>query len=215
MVDTLDPLTLESSLDDESSYSQPDAIRTGDPCKCSLSHETTDGTCAFDLPEGHSPKRKYCDGCLRGGGLHKRTETDQAPKGVNVNIKIPTTPKSKDPTEQRVKEATTAWLGLVAAVLESTGDTVCGQAVKDGAPQIAIQMAALSKFHPIIVKILCPVEASGEMLAWVSLTVAMAPILITVLTHHGIMKPEVAERVGVFVAMGSVVSQVPTTAPAE
>lgn len=106
-------------------------------------------------------------------------------------------------------EASSAWLNLVAGVLEASGDAICAEATKQQAPQIAMQLALLAKFHPIIVKVLAPVEASGEALVWISLLVAVSPVMLTVLTHHKIISDEIAQRIGIVTAMGSVIGAKP------
>ena len=77
-------------------------------------------------------------------------------------------------------------------------------------PQEAQQLAVLSKFHPIIAKILAPVEATGEALAWVSLSMELTPFILAVLVHHNVIKEEDARKVGIFTAMGSVIGGDPS-----
>lgn len=163
---------------------------------------------------GHGNRRVRCDGCQKTGGwIHKKTKSAKDRPPVNVNVKLggAKTPKL-EPDQQRVLEAATAWLGLVSGILEASGDTVCAEAAKQATPQIALQLALLAKFHPIIVKILAPVEASGEALIWISLMVAASPLIITVLTHHKVISPEVAQRIGIVTAMGAVVGNAPPPA---
>jgi hypothetical protein len=165
--------------------------------------------CVLFLPAGHNPSRKYCDGHQRGGhllrtGKRGRPRKDVPPVNVNVKLGGAKSPKL-EPDQQRVQEAASAWLGLVAGVLEASGDKVCADATKEAAPQIALQLALLAKFHPMIVKVLAPIEASGEALIWVSLLVATSPLIITVLAHHKVISEEVASRIGIVTAMGAVV----------
>lgn len=167
--------------------------------------------CVLLLPEGHHPTRRYCEGHIKDGYLRKasaKKRKDVPP--VNVNIKIPTAKQTKlDPTEQKVKEAATAWLGLAAALLEASGDPVCSEAIRQASGEIALQLAALSKFHPIIVKVLAPVEASGEALVWISLAVAVAPVVLAILAHHNLISKEMGERLGLLAMMGAVVGSTP------
>ncbi len=53
----------------------------------------------------------------------------------------------------------------------------------------------LSKYQPWLVSIFAP-SGGAQMTAWVTLSMATAPILITVLTHHGLMPASVAEKIG-------------------
>jgi hypothetical protein len=98
---------------------------------------------------------------------------------------------------------------MLAGVFGMQGDAVCAQAVKDGAPQVAESLALLAKYHPIIVKILAPVEATGEALAWIGLGMALSPMVLAILVHHGLVSDEVAERVGLVVSLSAVVGNAP------
>ena len=40
---------------------------------------------------------------------------------------------------------------------------------------------------------------------WLSLAMAISPLIITVLTHHKVISDEAAGRIGIFTAMGAVV----------
>jgi len=179
-----------------------------DRCQCDLSHETLDGRCANTLPEGHHVTRRYCDGCKRGGALHSRTERDKPPT-VKFEVKPPRATNAKDATKVKVAGAATAWIGLAAVAIEAAGDKVCADALKASAPSIAAQLAELSEYHPGIVKVLAPVEASGEVAVWIALVIAVSPIILTVLAHHELIPASWAERIAVGVQMGSVVTTPP------
>lgn len=165
--------------------------------------------CQNSLPVGHHPTRRYCEGHVKDGPLRRRAERarkkDTPPVTINIGgPKLGRPPKLKG-DQLRVNDAATAWLGMAASVLEISGDLVCAEATKNAAPQIALQLALLSEFHPILVKILAPVEATGEALVWVSLAMAISPLILTVLTHHKVISDEAAGRIGIFTALGAVV----------
>jgi hypothetical protein len=202
---TIEEDDLDASLFADEEVAAEDIPREDDRCQWI---DDDGNPCTILLPAGHHPTRKWCDGHKRGGYLHKTTKADKPPINVKINIPKATAPKV-DAVHKRVEEAATAWLGLVAAMLEMSGDEVCAGAVKQCAPQIALNLATLSKFHPIIAKVLAPVEASGEVLAWVGLVVAISPVLITILTHHKLLSEEWGTRIGVVAAMGAVVGTAP------
>ena len=192
----------------------PDDLDLGlDPCLCPDTHDTPDGICDQFLPEGHSPNRRRCEGCiLKTGWIHRKTRQKKDGPPVNVTVKLPGAPKQKKgftADQARVEEASTAWLNMLAGVFGMQGDAVCAQAVKDGAPQVAESLALLAKYHPIIVKILAPVEATGEALAWIGLGMALSPMVLAILVHHGLVSDEVAERVGLVVSLSAVVGNAP------
>ena len=45
--------------------------------------------------------------------------------------------------------------------------------------------------------------------------IAVSPIILTVLVHHDLISPTMAERFAVFTALGAVVGQAPVDAAAE
>ena len=210
MIALEDPPVLDGLSTGESGTETATVAERVDPCNCGLTHDSIDGRCPNDLPVGHSPKRKYCDDCPK--GMHKRSKADTPP--VNVTVKFPGgAAKDFTPTQRKVAEAATAWLGMLAVLLEVQGDATCATATKRATPEVANQLAILSKFHPIIAKVLAPIEATGEALAWISLALAISPVVLTVLTHHKVISEEAAARIGIVTAMGAVVGNAP--APAE
>lgn len=205
-------ITTESDSGDSGGLGDSVSLSKLDPCRCPDTHETPDGKCDKFLPEAHGKNRIRCDGCQRDGGwIHKGTKSkkDAPPVGVTVNLGGAKGPKL-DETQTKVRDAALAWLGMVEVVFRSTGDNTCADALKGTAPQVAQQLAVLSKFHPIIAKILAPVEATGEALAWVSLSMALTPFILAVLVHHNVIKEEDARKVGIFTAMGSVIGGDPS-----
>jgi hypothetical protein len=175
--------------------------------------------CLNLLPEGHHPTRRYCEGHVKDGPLRRKADRARKRDIPPVTIKLGTgrvgRPTKLEEDQQRVLDAATAWLGLIAGVLEATGDDVCVEAIKKATPQISLQLALLAKFHPIIVKILAPVEASGEALIWIALLIAASPVVITILTHHNLIDEKTAQRMGMVAAMGSVVGSNAATAAEE
>lgn len=183
-------------------------ITTGDPCRCPDTHETAGGECDRFLPEPHGKNRIRCDGCQRDGGwIHKGPKAKKDRPPVNINVDLGKAPKGQklEPDQQRVYEAATAWLTMLEQGMRAFGDEVCPDAIKIAIPQVALQLAILSKFHPMIIKILAPVEATGEGLAWISLSMAIAPVVLVVLVHHHVISEEQAKTFGVLTMMGAIV----------
>ena len=185
--------TAPSPFDEET----PVAETTG-RCQCTYKHESTGGRCLNRFPPGSSPKRMYCSDCPK--GAHRRAaKSDTPPSGITVNVSAGKGPKLSS-AEKKVEEAALAWL-MLAATLLAMNDPTCAEAVKSSAPQVATQIAVLSKYHPVIARVLNPVEASGEVLAWITLVVAVSPIILTVLAHHKLLDEKWTERLGVGVAV--------------
>lgn len=181
---------------------------SGDQCNYFDEHGER---CQLFLPEGHHKTRKFCDGHQKGGYLLKGKKVsgpkDKPP--VNINVKLPGTtgPKTKlEGQKAQVASAATAWLGLIAAGVEMSGDETCSGAIKAATPAVALSLAELSGYHPIIVKVLCPVEASGEIAVWIGLALALSPVIIAVLAHHELIPPSWAEKIAVAASMGAVVA---------
>jgi hypothetical protein len=211
LLDEIDRLGDEDSPDEEEVDPEEVSRLLGPPLsedQCQF-YDEHGQRCTLLLPLGHHKTRKFCDGHIKGGYLikeAKRRKSDRPPVNVKVNLGAAKGAKLQG-DQQRVLEAATAWLGLVSGVLEASGDKVCAEATTQAAPQIAMQLALLAKYHPLIVKVLAPVEASGEALVWVSLLVAVSPLIITVLSHHNLISEEVAGRIGIVTAMGAVVGK--------
>jgi hypothetical protein len=191
---------------------------TLDPCKCPDTHETASGQCDQFLPEVHGQNRIRCDGCQRDGGwIHKGTKAKKDRPPVDIKIDLGKSPKATklEPDQQRVLEAATAWLTMIGQGMAAFGDETCPKALAEATPQIAQQLAILSKFHPMIVKVLCPIEATGEGLAWISLTMALAPVVLVVLVHHKVISEEQAKTFGVLTMVGAIVNAQPEAPAAE
>ena len=46
---------------------------------------------------------------------------------------------------------------------------------------------------------------------WISLVIAVSPVILAILAHHKLISPALAERFGVLSAMGAVVSTAPAS----
>ncbi len=167
--------------------------------------------CLNRLPADAHNTRLYCDlHKARDSGRKKKVSPnpdEKTPKSVtnNVTVKLPGPNQSKE--AKIVIEGATALLNLIPLVLSMTGDEVCPPEIEKAIPAIAAQLGALSKFHPGLKKFFTPGESTGEMLAWVGLMLAVAPVLVIVMTHHGIISRELAEKLGAFVSLGALVNQ--------
>ena len=155
--------------------------------------------CGVPLPDGRHPNRKYCDEHQpKQSKPKKKTPTgdDVPPRTVNVNIKTPTTPKRKgDADAEAVRAGATVMLGFLPMAFAMAGDSDCAQVINDSIPAIAHQLGELSIYHPGLKKIFAPMESSGEAMAWIGLTMALAPVLVAVLAHHKLIPPALATTI--------------------
>jgi len=162
-------------------------------------YATAGGLCGVPLPDGRHPNRKYCDEHQpKQSKPKKKTPTgdDVPPRTVNVNIKTPTTPKRKgDADAEAVRAGATVMLGFLPMAFAMAGDSDCAQAINDSIPAIAHQLGELSIYHPGLKKIFAPMESSGEAMAWIGLTMALAPVLVSVLAHHKLIPPALATTI--------------------
>lgn len=166
---------------------------------CPWPHPETGELCGLPIPAGAHHSRVYCD-LHKEGGPGRKTKRDKAPKSVNLNVKVPTAPGPKaKPTsdEERVTAAMLGYLGLAEGLFRMANDEVCADALKKAAPQLAASVGQLAKYHPGMVKVLAPLKATGEATAWLSLVVAVAPLVIAILAHHELIDKTLATRLGV------------------
>jgi hypothetical protein len=75
------------------------------------------------------------------------------------------------------------------------GDADCAKLVNDSIPAIAHQLGELAIYHPGLKKVFAPMESSGEAMAWIGLTMALAPVLVGILAHHKLIPPALATTV--------------------
>lgn len=147
--------------------------------------------CGEPLPQGARNDRKYCDEHRAKGG-----NTDKAPRSVNINLpRQPVSAKKKD--ADRVTAAMLGYLGIMEGLFRAANDDVCADAVKRAAPGLAQAVGSLSEYHPVLVKVLAPLKATGEATAWLMLVVAAGPFVVAVLAHHELIDKTLAERLGV------------------
>jgi hypothetical protein len=165
----------------------PTSALSEDPCQ-------KEGCTSF-LPLGHHVTRKYCDEHQPAASKKRdKVPGDKPPTTVNFNIKTPT-PKAKkgDDVAAKVEAGAAAMLGFLPMALAMAGDAECSTALQSSIPAIARQLGELSRFHPGMVKIFAPAESTGEVMAWVGLVIAVAPVIITILVHHKLVSPKLAE----------------------
>lgn len=168
---------------------------------------------------GYHRLRKYCDDDQpkQSSGAAKRraklepNDNEPAPtRVVNNNFTIKPTPtKSTKPTGAvaEVEAAATEMLNLVPMLLALTGDDVCTPEIANAIPNIAHQLAVLSKYHPFIKKIFISGEGSGEFMAWLGLLIVVSPVLVTVLAHHNLIPEKIANRLATAAVFGQVIAQ--------
>jgi len=167
-----------------------------------------DSICAIPLPVGHHPSRKYCDDHQPAASKPKKkiktSEGEVPPKSININIKGPQAKKPKANSDgQAVQDGAERMLGLLPLIFAMSGDTQCAEALSNGIPQIAAQLGALTEYHPGLKKIFAPGESTGEAMAWIGLTIAVAPVIIAILAHHDLISPKMAQTFAVFSTMAS------------
>lgn len=191
----------------------PDDLRgissvKGEPGRNGVPSATECLTCGLSLPRPGEPKyhvqRKYHDECRPAKPKGKKKpvlgpdDDAPAPKSVtnNFNVKVPTAKAPKIEADLKVvEEGAAAMLAFVPMVLAVLGDDVCPQVIEAAIPDIAHQLALLSKYHPLIKKIFVTGEGSGEFMAWVGLAITISPVIIAVLAHHDLLKGKVGERI--------------------
>ena len=161
---------------------------------CQFVNKKTGETCGELLPEpgdpAYHPMRKYCD-------EHKPKKKDgsaQRPLNVNVDLSGPKTSGKKQDEFDKLVGGATQLLGFIPMGFQLTGDSVCATAIADAVPAIAHQLAQLAQYHPGLKKILAPAESTGEAMVWVGLVLALSPVIIAILSHHGLINEEWAGR---------------------
>jgi hypothetical protein len=166
-----------------------DRIRTETARTCA-----TEG-CENELPEKSSHFRKYCDEHM----VARPKSRDKAPRSVSINLpRQPVTKKARD--SERVAQAMLGYLGIMEGLFRAANDDVCADAVKRAAPGLAQAVGSLAEYHPVLVKVLAPLKATGEATAWLMAVVAVGPLVLTVLAHHELIDKTLAERLGVVAA---------------
>lgn len=171
--------------------------------------------CTTHLPLNAHNTRLYCDQHKGKKNRVSANRQEREPASVtnNVTIRLPGSSLSKE--QKVVAEGATALLQLIPLVLSMTGDEICPPEIEKAIPAIAAQLASLSKFHPGLKKFFTPGESTGEMMAWTGLCLAIAPVLLVVLTHHGVIGKDLAERLAAFTTLGAVLSAMEAEEPTD
>jgi hypothetical protein len=170
-------------------------------------------TCGLPLPKegepGYHVQRKYHNDCRPAKPKGKKKPSigpdgdAQLPPRVvnNFNVKTSSSAKSKiEPDLKAVEEGAAYMLGFAPMILAVLGDSVCPDVIAAAIPDIARQLALLSKYHPAIKKIFVSGEGTGEMMAWIGLVITISPVIIAVLAHHDLLKGKVGDRIATAVA---------------
>jgi ribosomal protein L37E len=207
----------------------PQSVIKNEPGRNGVPRATECITCGTPLPEkgeeGYHPQRKYCVSCGAPSDAKKgkktksstRTRTkvgpagdEPAPRSVTNNFTIKaSTGKTKLSNEiAAVEEGATYMLGFAPMIMAALGDTVCPEALSQAIPDIARQLAVLSKYHPFIRKIFVSGEGSGEFMAWIGLLITISPVIVTVLAHHELISGKVGERIAYASAFGGMFADV-------
>ena len=170
--------------------------------------------CDVPLPAegeaGYHRMRKYCD-AHQPKKKPKLVPDDGEPVPPrvtnNVTVNLPKVKTSKADTEAaKVAAGAEAMLGLIPLVMTMVGDDVCPASISAAVPSIAAQLGELSKFHPVLRKVFAGGEGTGEVVAWIGLSVALVPVLLVVLVHHGLISTKVADRLSAFTDLGGLVN---------
>lgn len=181
-----------------------------------LCHRVTKGVaCTMPLPRegepGYHPKRLYCDAHQPKGSAAKRKLKGNPDEGTptkvinnNFTVKTPTSKTKVSGDLAAVEDAATQMLNLLPMVLAMFGDEVCPPEIQKSIPAVAHQLAVLSKYHPVIKKLLTGGTGTGETMVWLGLAVAISPVIITVLAHHNLVGDKLAEKLAYVAAMGGV-----------
>ena len=148
--------------------------------------------CPDFLPVGAIKTQKYCP-----EHQPKKKKLLGGPSGPlppRVTINVPKTGASKADSDAAKVEAGALSMFSLAATGLALVDPVCAKAIYDAVPAIARQLGELSKFQPVLKKIFTPGEGTDESLAWVGLFLVTSPVIVAILAHHNLLKPETVER---------------------
>ena len=189
-----------------------------EPGRNGVPSATTCLTCGKDLPKdgepGYHVQRKYHNECRpakpkgKGTAAKKKTvlgpdDDAPSPKSVTNNFTVKTAPSAKskiEPDLKAVEEGAAYMLGFAPMILAVLGDPVCPDVIASAIPDIARQLALLSKYHPGIKNLFVSGEGTGEMMAWIGLAITVSPVIIAVLAHHNLLKGKMGERIATAVA---------------
>lgn len=153
-------------------------------------------------PDAHRNTKKCPDHFVGVAGKNRRGPRDKAPV---INVKLPGPPKAdkKNVLANDVAAGAEAMLGFIPLGFGMFGDAQCAALWKGSLPSICEQIGRLSEFHPGIAKLFAPVSNAGEGAAWFGLFMAMSPVVIATLAHHGKLPPSLME--GIAAAMGGAI----------
>lgn len=149
--------------------------------------------CPNHLPVGAISTQRYCPE-HQPKKKKKNLGGPAGPLPPRVTINVPRTGASKTDSDAAKVEAGALSMFSLAATGLALVDPVCAKAVLDAVPAIARQLGELSKFQPVLKKIFTPGEGTGEALAWVGLFLVTSPVIVAILAHHNLLKPETVER---------------------
>ena len=208
--EVIDDLTFEGDLVVESGpdTSSDDETPIEDRRRCS--RIMSDGQqCPEYLPDDVPESRLYCD--EHKNGKKKRKTLDGAgdePLPGSIQPPPRKTVTKKDSDAQKVEAGALAMLAFVPIAWSMVGDEVCPIALNEAIPAIAHQLGELSRFHPQLKRIFAPGEGTGEAFVWISLAIAVSPVIVAILTHHGVIKGDLAQRLNETAKMVSSVANV-------
>ncbi len=148
--------------------------------------------CPNFLPTGSDIQRKFCD-AHRGGKKAVIGESGE-PLPPTMQPPKPKIVTKKDSDADKVEAGALSMLIFVPMIWMLIGDEVCPVALNEALPAIAKQLGELSRYHPGLKKVFAPGEGTGEAFVWVAMMIAVSPVIVAVLTHHRIIKGDMAER---------------------
>jgi hypothetical protein len=148
--------------------------------------------CPNFLPPGSDIQRRFCD-AHRGGKKAVIGESGE-PLPPTMQPPKPKVVTKKDSDSDKVEAGALSMLIFVPMLWMLIGDEVCPVALNAALPAIAKQLGELSRYHPGLKKVFAPGEGTGEAFVWVAMAIAVSPVILAVLTHHRIIKGDMAER---------------------
>ncbi len=136
----------------------------------------------------------------------KRTKRDRPPATVKIQVgpEKATTAKSDAATKARIEQL----VSMICGGLAMAGQAQDAADIMRGREQLALAVVELAKYEPWLRRLLAGGEATGRVMAWVTLGLTVLMMAIPILDRHGALPQELRPM-----AL-SLVGQVPTPPPA-
>jgi hypothetical protein len=165
-----------------------------------LDKEDLGKPCAEDgcddfVPPGAHNRQIYCEFHKVPKNRKRVPRGDKAPINVTFGAAKTTGKSAEAQRAQRVAKGASSMIKMAGAGFALAGDTTCAAAFVNGSESFGQAMADLSKYQPWIATIFAPAgEATGQASAWFAAALATAGIAIPVMSHHGMISDNIANK---------------------